>query len=110
MRTVSSFESRDFRESAVVRSATVGSSVVAITDFGFTADELRNVRSCTVSAHGAGVNFLTTGNDPTTTLGVPLASGQTAMISGNADINNLKLVAQSVDAEVTIVFEWNLVS
>ena len=109
MKTVNSFESRDFRESAVVRSATVSSSVVAIADVGFTADELQNVQSCTISAHSAGVNFLTTGNDPTTTLGIPLASGQTAVVSGNTDINRLKFIAQSADAQVTIVFEWDLV-
>lgn len=109
MQRVITTEDRDARESAVARSQLVGAVVVTMADFGFTADELANAMSCTISIHQAGVNFLCTGDPPTVLLGIPLASGSTAIVTGNTDINNLQFIAQAAQANLTIVLEWNLV-
>jgi len=110
MKTTTSFDIRSFRESAAVRGAIVGAAVMAIADFGFSAQELTNAQSCTVSILQAPVNFLCTGHDPNALLGIPLAIGDTAIITGNVDVNNLRLVSQTgANAHATVILEWNLV-
>lgn len=109
MKTTTSFDIRSFRESAAVRGLIVGAAVVTIADFGFSAQELVNVQSCTMSILQAPVNFLCTGHDPNVLLGIPLAVGATAIITGNTDVNSLRLVSQTgADAHATLCLEWNL--
>lgn len=110
MQRVTDHDARDFRESAAVRGLIVGAAVVTIADFGFSAQELVNVQSCTMSILQAPVNFLCTGHDPNALLGIPLAIGDTAIITGNVDVNNLRLISQTgANAHATICLEWNLV-
>jgi len=110
MQRVTNHGARDFRESAAVRGAIVGAAVVTIADFGFSVQELANAQSCTLSILQAPVNFLCTGHDPNTLLGIPLAIGDTSIITGNTDVNNLRLISQTgANAHATVVLEWNLV-
>lgn len=109
MKTVKTHEARDFREGAFVHSQMVGTAIITMADFGFTAQELLDIQSCTISVHQAGINFLYTGHDPTILLGIGLAVGQTAIITNNVDINNLRFVSQTgAPANVTIIGEVQL--
>lgn len=100
---------RALREVGAVASRIVGAVAVGIDDFAFTAAQITNAQSCTVSAHEGGVNFLLSGGNPTILLGVPLAAGETAIINGRYSVQRLRLIRNSAtDANVSIQLEWNL--
>ena len=100
---------RALREVGAVASRMVSNIAVAIDDFAFSALQITNAQSCTISAHTAGVNFLLSGNDPTILLGVALAAGETAIVNGRFSVQRLRMIRNSAtDANVTISLEWNL--
>ena len=87
---------------------TVSSSVVAITDAGWswTAGDVDAADSAVIGVHGAGVTMTWDGTTPTATTGVPLAAGATCVMSGNGNVRNVKLIRSGAsDATVSITLE-----
>ena len=84
--------------------ATVSSSAVAISSFtGLAAALIARANVAKITARTAGVMYLTTGNDPTATVGHLIAQNATVEIVGQNNIANLKVIREaSTDSEVTI--------
>jgi len=100
---------RAIREVGAVASRIVSNAALTIEDFAFTAAQIANAQSCTISAHAAGVNFLLSGGNPTILLGVPLAAGETAIINGRFSVRRLRMIRNSAtDSNVSISLEWNV--
>ena len=110
MEIVKAFAARDFRETVVCLPDTIIGVASGIGGFGFTAAQLLNAQSCTISVLGTAINILTTGDGPTAIFGIYVGVGQTAEVVGNLDINRLQLFSISgAAAYVTICLEWDLV-
>lgn len=109
MKRVVTTPDRAVREVGAVASRIIGNVAVGVEDFAFSALQIANAQSCTVSAHVAGCNFLLSGGDPTVLLGTELAAGETAIINGRFSVQRLRMIRNSaVDSNVTIALEWNL--
>lgn len=84
---------------------TISNTAIAITNgsLAFTAANLAAADVAYISAATGDLRVLCTGDDPTATVGIPVTAGGLTVIEGNAAINALKMIRQSVDAVVTIV-------
>lgn len=88
------------------KSATVGSTVVTMSSFSFSAGVLSKARYATITSHTAGVVFTYHGGDPTALSGHAIATGGTVQLQGNANVNALRLIrSSSTDATVSITLE-----
>lgn len=100
---------RALREVGAVASRIVSNVAVGIDDFAFSALQITNAQSCTISAHTAGICFLLSGDNPTALLGIPLAAGETAIVNGRFSVQRLRMIRNSAaDSNVSISLEWNL--
>jgi len=109
MQRVVTTSDRALREVGAVASRFIGNVAVGIDDFAFSALQITNAQSCTISAHTAGICFLLSGDNPTALLGTPLAAGETAIINGRFSVRRLRMIRNSAtNSNVTISLEWNL--
>lgn len=85
--------------------ATVSSTAKAIShaDFGFNADNLAAADTAYIFAATNPLRMMTTGDDPTATVGIPVTTSGAVVVSGNANINNIKLIRESADGVATII-------
>ncbi len=85
-------------------SAVTDAAVVAITAFSFNSQTLSRGKRAIISTIGGAIRLSTVTANPTnTTLGHPLADGQTWVVHGTANINNLKFIAKSGDSPTVTV-------
>ena len=89
-----------------VKGLSVSSSVKTLSDFSFSATNTGNAKRAIISAITDGVMATWDGSTaPTSTLGHPIPVNQTIVVQGNRNINNLKLIRVTTDANVTITLE-----
>lgn len=87
---------------------TVTNAVLTIdhASWGWGATDLAEAKAAYVIANVNGVTISWDGTDPTITLGLVVSANEAAQVSGNPNIQNLKMIRTGgVDATVTVILE-----
>jgi len=95
------------RKAIEMKGTTVSTTVLEMSDFGFTSQFLYDARRAIVTAVTQNAMITWDGTDPTATLGHPVvANGDWVIIENGANIQRIKLIRQGgSDANVTITLE-----
>ena len=87
---------------------TISNAALAIShaSWSWGSTDLNGAIKAIVAVNAQGIVLTYDGTDPTTTLGLPLASGSSVEIYGNVNIQNLKFIRSGgSDATVTVILE-----
>lgn len=88
-------------------SLTVASTEVkSLADFtGLSADALAVANTAHITAKGGVLRVLWSGATPTTTFGHIVADGSTLIVTTEANVSRLKMIAESTNVVVTVTLE-----
>ena len=88
------------------KSASVSNTALGIASWSFTASHLAEADHAYITADGAAVKVLWTGDTATATFGHEIADAGFLEVIGNTNINNISMIrADGTDATVTISLE-----
>lgn len=91
-----------------MKGKTISTAAVAIShaSWSWGAADLSTAERAIIAANAEGVILSWDGTDPTATLGLPLAAGESVAIVGNVNIQNLKFIRSGgSDATITVILE-----
>lgn len=93
------------REVVATLGATVNTTVLSLSDFGFTDAQISVARRATISTVTATVMITWDGTDPSATLGHPIPADTWAVVGYPSSVTNIKVIRQTAQASVTITLE-----